>query len=131
MANVVITREAYAQALDEIVQENGRDFVYEDEYGVTRGVCMYVHTKNLDAPQPGCLHGRVLARLGVTLDELSDYEGHGIDVILRDAMAVEDDGLASAAREAQCEQDSGESWGVAQDVFHKVLSIQGFTTWGV
>lgn len=122
MADIVITREAYSQALDDIVEEHGRDFVYEDEFGNRGGQCMYVHTRNPPSPEPGCLHGQVLARLGVSLDQLADYEGTGIYSVLLDGLAVEDDELAYAAEDSQGKQDSGENWGTAQDIFHRVLS---------
>lgn len=111
----VITRESMRTALEEVVGERGRDFIYQaplEEFaeGVfEHGQCLY-----RSDGKPSCLFGHALDRLGVPYNENWEYEEIG--AVLR-GLSVDDTLLQSACREAQEAQDEGRTWGHALDRF--------------
>lgn len=105
------------EALNEVVAEFGEDYVYErrnqnNHLGMS-GRCVYVHNG-----APDCLAGKVLRKLGLTLEQLSQQEGNGCTnfsaYFSRDVLSV--------LRAAQEQQDTGATWGVARDKAFELAS---------
>lgn len=107
-----ITDEMVRDALRKIVAERP-EHVYVPPGG-QGSRCMYVHTDAAgDAPQPGCLVGHVLAKLGVPLADLAAHEGDGASSLVRHLGIGLSDSTEYLLDLAQDSQDSGTTWGAA------------------
>lgn len=101
------TDEQVMTTLREVVAENP-DYVYESPDRTADIPCLYVHDD-----KPGCLVGHVLNRLGVELEDLSEYEGSDADKFVRPGFVSERAGRV--LQHAQFEQDRGDAWRYALD----------------
>lgn len=105
------------KTLREVVNEYGRDYVYQRRGSTEEGgpECQYVYNG-----EPDCLAAKVLHRLGVSLATLHSQEGHA-------ANQLQNTGLESAAltvlRAAQTLQDSRHTWGVCLDGAERVALV--------
>jgi hypothetical protein len=127
-----ITLERAVEALTEIVEAEGRDYVYSNPYN--EGSCQYFHVDPdkiqfaIDVQeedlQPGCLVGQVLVRLGVPKLAIYPYNDVGVDSIV--GLDIDDDALEvlSAAQEVQ---DDFQPWGAALDSAMTRVSDQRIT----
>ncbi|MFF9268639.1 hypothetical protein [Streptomyces rochei] len=107
---ITLTLDKAKELLAEAVAEKGEDFVYVNRdgrpvAGLTGADCHYVH-----GDQPGCIVGHVLHKAGVSLADLSEYEGQGAEDPALDLAGATDDAcrLLSYAQE---NQDRGIPWG--------------------
>jgi hypothetical protein len=91
------------QHMSEIVEEVGPSFVYLRPTGES---CMYVRNG-----KPDCLIGRILHRMGVSLEKLQQCEEKGPDYINSKFNLGLYDSTLSILRKAQNMQDGGMSWG--------------------
>jgi hypothetical protein len=103
----MIELEELRMAVHDVVEEAGPDVVYQPE----DGVCRYV-----DGDQPSCLIGQALYRLGISLSQLTEWDGDSVD----DACAARDipvfeknSDVAHYADVVQNMQDNGNPWGIA------------------
>lgn len=74
--------------------------------------CFYVHVdENGDNPEPGCIWGHVLNRLGVPLEVLAGHEGASIFVLLSlISKARLSADIRIMASTVQTAQDDGANW---------------------
>lgn len=114
--NIVMPDEkAFTGAMRAVVEEAGRDYVYVPE---VEDSCRYLHIDRT----PGCLIGRVLFRLGCTIEDLDRWDNLGGNAansvldILGFPVFVQ-----YAARHAQNLQDAGASWGTVLDRYEEVI----------
>lgn len=112
-----------SNALEEIVNEYGADYVYErpekDEYGTTTGSCLYVHHLKDGRYVPGCIIGHLLVRLGeISMESFPGTRANGLTVTaflngysrenLREEFTVKARTLMTRVQE---QQDAGDTWG--------------------
>ncbi|QIN93710.1 hypothetical protein QDW23_gp51 [Microbacterium phage Stromboli] len=136
-----LTKEAVAEAIDQLVQERGQDYVYPTE---EVGGCYY----SFEDGTPACLVGAVVAKLDpeafqklVEIEAPFDdgnggvfrYKAGTVGTVVahpspalvdgelvggsRTGLVVEDRDLFLALRDAQSTQDQGHSWGKAREAF--------------
>jgi len=130
------TDEAFAAALKAALEERGADYVYpEDKRHVFvegwSSQCLYFDIENPE--EPLCFIGLALSKLGVTATDLQALSpkiklSSGESGLSMGALGVmERLGFSSkvswAAHEAQAEQDRGETWGRAFQVFCEEMGI--------
>jgi hypothetical protein len=107
---IELTLARTKELLAEAVTLKGEDYVYVNRDGEQAGhdtSCHYVH-----GDQPGCIVGHVLHRAGVSLADLSNYEGQGAE---DPASQLTDAGgeVVRLLAFAQEHQDRGVPWGEA------------------
>ena len=111
------TVEDIRTSMQKIIDVEGEDFVYvipnQEELG-SHAACLYVHDD-----KPSCLIGRVLHDLGMSLEDLSQYEGQDASMPA-EAFGVSEH-VADALTTAQFVQDTGETWGDALAAFERSL----------
>lgn len=111
-----ITDKTVMTTLREVVAERP-DFVYKAQTTYSDDdatpMCGYVHTNENGAQIPGCLVGHVLAKLGIPLDTLADFEGRGAHTVVRGLDLNLSQQTERVLWIAQVEQDSGKPWGEA------------------
>lgn len=120
-----ITEAQFTAAITAVVEQRGRDYVYSrPKAGQTSpSICLYVHTDETNNRTPGCIIGATLVELGISLDALSDREGHpgyylikgwndSVYGLIRTSEKVRNG--SSAAQEAQ---DAAKTWGDALDTY--------------
>lgn len=109
----VITDMDVVAAMADIVAEVGPDFRYETRRNeVTKlQTCFYVYQG-----KPDCLVGRILHKLGMSLEALQEWEFIGADVML-DSTTPSESGVPETTRNAkrllvraQFDSDAGTSW---------------------
>jgi hypothetical protein len=109
--------------LENIVAEYGADYVYQrrqlngpDPFAP---VCVYVWNG-----EPDCIAGKVLARMGVSIEKLASYEGSSVSVV---APVVSNlgDAATNVLRVAQVVQDKGGTWGEALAEAKTVARVWG------
>lgn len=118
------TVEQLTAAMREAVAERGADFVYPkgqagwtyNQYGVS--LCRYVRS---DVEEPACLIGVVLHKLGVSLGQLSGFEGDNSYAVVPALFPDSPLFLERALAAAQSAQDNGRTWGVALQRFLEAL----------
>ena len=114
--------ETILTTMTEIVNEYGRDYVYEKRWNPeSRGGngCHYVYND-----EPDCLIGKVMIRAGwATIDELKSIEGSrpNKDNKVWPRLTWPARGILLAAQAAQ---DSGRTWGKALDKARFSTKIQ-------
>lgn len=118
-----VSDEAFINALEETVEETGRDHVYDMEHKVEVGMCSYVHNG-----EPDCIIARVLSKLGVPVEWLATQEGTSASGVMRrigySGTGPMDYGkLSWAATSAQNFQDNGGTFGGALDLFKRERNI--------
>ncbi len=96
----------FRAALRNVVYEAGDDFVYEPMEG-----CNYFVNRNT-TPEPSCLIGQVLHRLGFSADEVQEV---GADTVLSELGFPSD--TVTAATVAQQLQDQRVPWGICASAF--------------
>lgn len=104
-----VTDKQVTEAITAVVAEVGRDFVYVPPGGVGE-MCRYEHEG-----AASCLVGRVLKRLGATLQDLRECESAGsvgTEVARRCGLSISIRAL-NALYTAQQAQDHGATWGKA------------------
>lgn len=113
---VEITGEQLMAAIREVVAENPEK-VYEAPKHMRIGEqhlteCYYVHTdENEENPQPGCVIGHALYRLGVPLWQLADGEGTTAFGVIPATTTLSDrDPAVAFADRVQERQDHGAKW---------------------
>jgi hypothetical protein len=109
--------------INTVVAEAGEDFKYgkKPTDASPLNICMYVWEGKAD-----CLAARVLALLGMPLDDMAKYEGNGCDQMVHGPTSGSDRpqapvglyGLATL-RAAQNYQDRGVAWGECRDAAHR------------
>lgn len=128
-----LTKAAVAEAIDQLVQERGPDYVYPT---AEAGGCYY----SFEDGTPGCLVGAVIAKLDpAAFDQLVTYEaplddGNGgisrrkagsVWSIIREpnttglglVVGEADRSVRDALRAAQSTQDTGGTWEQAREAF--------------
>ena len=138
---ITITGESAMKALEDCVDEMGREYVYEAEGADTEDSCAYIHNVKNEGfgsefdtysvtpdSVPGCLIGHALVKLGVPMKTFLDLglnTGHDASEALLKLKQerivdfpneVQFQAVVSAYNRAQYRQDSGHGWGVALDV---------------
>lgn len=110
----MITYDEVLADLKAIVAEVGEDHVYELPPNTSGTECLYVHTAADGTHTPGCLVGVWLARRGVDLDELAQWENATAEEFVPRVLAdpVENRAL-HLLRAVQLYQDRREPWGKA------------------
>lgn len=111
-----LTFEEASSLLADVVAEKGESYKYADYYGA----CVYFGT-GVDGYVPACIVGHVLARKGLTFEDLggdaiygSMNAGCGVDILLqRGVLTVDHDVTAKLLAWAQEDQDTGIAWGAA------------------
>jgi hypothetical protein len=117
-----ITRIAALDAMGWAVEQRGEGYVDER---AAYGSCRYVLAR-----QPSCLVGMALHHLGVDLDLLSSMDAFGLDPeagrdpaisadgrpYLEENGVTMDDQALGVFKQAQIEQDKGNTWGTALEV---------------
>lgn len=126
-----ITWQSYLQAMREVVEDMGADYVYPTnapgymthyDNEPAEGVCRY----RAEDGTPACIHGRVLDKLGVEYSPR--WEDTGIYHVLNSLgldFNADNAALSDAAVEAQIKQDGGRTWGEALDAFENELARHG------
>ena len=114
-AQLRITHEDVLRVMIEVVEEYGRDYVYQRQPGPggPNDKCVYIKDG-----QPSCLIGHVLVRLGVDVSFLTDRNSALIASHLFDSPEANRPWtpMAGAVMEAaQLAQDVGDTWGKALD----------------
>ncbi len=114
----------------ECIAERGEDFVYPKQDGLS---CMYVHgiteipvdedayeyTEDFSKATPGCIVGAVMAKAGISLEDLgkgSRNESGSFDLINSlecDELVTVSDQASNYLANAQTSQDRGVPWGVS------------------
>lgn len=112
-----VTDEEIIEALKAVVAENP-DYVYKVPAHmrgpVENGSCFYVHTDGDSEGTPGCVFGHVLHRLGVSLDELAQYEGDNASIVAAQTTGSAPSGdVSTFLDEVQMNQDQGKPWSLA------------------
>jgi len=129
---IQITKDDVVRSVQELVSERGRQYVnpryliaagnaydadkvtdVEAPYGQSYdGICRYVDPEG----KPSCIVGSVLAKLGVSIDELKKHEGTSAGMLTR---ALTGEGIIGIDADAayllddlQTVQDAGKPWGV-------------------
>lgn len=111
--------------LNKVIEIGNRfpDFVYTDQ-GDTH-TCSYLHAgfrdpdeeNTLDfVPGQGCIVGQALRALGVTVDDLKEFDNGGYTaghVVGSLNGFIANDDISQALNEIQSRQDLGKSWGEA------------------
>lgn len=112
---------AFTAALEQAVRDRGEDYVYP-----RRGDrCLYVYGGN-----PDCLIAQALVNNGHTVAELEKFQQEGYDGEVYSLDSAETiltrlgypGAAATAADNAQMEQDQGMTWGSAELVYKQVLA---------
>lgn len=112
LATLTDDDQRFIQAMRDVVDERGPDFVYPDEWQRDEAGCRYVYDG-----RPACVIGAALARMGVPLDVLSFREGMDARHVIRHIGLAFSDRVVAAADEAQAFQDAGAPWGQVLGVF--------------
>lgn len=112
----IITRTEFTNAVREVLEQRGPEFVYHTEDGCHYGGKGY--DEGGDVTEGSCLYGAVLIeKLG--LPYYPEWESHTIDVLVRHPRAFgiearfefeDDDQYIGAHVNAQCSQDVGVSY---------------------
>lgn len=105
----VITRESMTKALEQVVENRGRDYVYPNNY------CSYQ-----EGGEPSCMFGQALEILGVPYNEA--WEDDNIGAVLH-MLGVEDEHLLRVCDMAQRRQDDHDPYGEVLDRFHELLAV--------
>lgn len=130
------TDEAFAAALKAALDERGPDYVYPEdkkhafsEYQEPQ--CLYFDME--DPEKPLCFIGLALSKLGVTAEDLQaispnvrlspDESGLSMGALGVMEKLGFSPKVSWAARAAQTEQDRGNPWGQAFDVFQEEMGI--------
>lgn len=109
--------------IDTVVAEAGEDFKYEKKPvdNSPYNICVYVWERKAD-----CLAARVLALLGMPLDDMAKYEGNACDRMAPSSLTNSDRPVApvglyalATLRAAQNYQDRGVAWGECRDAAHR------------
>ena len=112
-----LTRSVVLETLEEIVAENGEDYVYP--LANTAASCQYANPDGT----PSCIVGHLIYKLDPSvLDDIrTSPGGYNIDGVfsLQDGfIKIKDDpSLLDALENLQNDQDMGKTWGVALDRF--------------
>ena len=108
------TPERTLELLREAVNERGKDYVYQNDpqnnFGnpLNESTCLYVRPSGSG---PACIAGVVFHKYGVPLETLKKKEGRVARGVASD---LGFDAVSSMLlSEAQCAQDSGQTWGKA------------------
>lgn len=116
---MIITLDMVLEAIDHAVGVRGADYVDPATGQVSPGECKYVR-----GGAPSCIIGTALAHLGVPLEVLEEIDdsddptvGGGEDFlqILHEADVTFAPHVRPVLAVAQITQDSGRTWGQAQD----------------
>lgn len=119
-----VTKDQLLVMLHELVEEKGKNYVYKNPDGKLptsdSNACFYVHPgkDENDAPQPGCIAGHVFHRLGVSLDDLAQWEKRSARFVMEKLIegpydiAFDNEAQYVLSR-AQRAQDLGWSWAEA------------------
>lgn len=106
------------ELLNECVQERGADFTYESPEVATGG-CFYAHPIEGGNPEPACIVGLVMSKLGISSKWLQKNNTCGSSSALVE-LAIEDGLIESITVKAkmllyrtQYDQDRDISWGEA------------------
>lgn len=120
------------RAMIEIVTMAGDDFIYEPKpdprdftscrFGFENHVCLYVY-----GDQPDCLIGRVLHRMGHTVESLSQWEYQSVELMAVSSNAIIGIPISRVLLVAQTVQDTGKNWGDARDA----ALLAAYTGYGV
>lgn len=115
--------------MDAVVTERGRDFIYRRPGGGNHSPCLYV---NKATNEPSCLFGTMLAKAGVPLEWLGQFQADGTHTMGADgvlaklgvAWSTSDTFrvLGSAVMDAQMAQDSGKPYGPILDDFRAAVA---------
>ena len=114
-----ITQAELVAKLQELVEEKGSDFLYQNPYGIPlgdQGGCLYVHHNSEEGEsEPGCIAGHFFHRMGVPLSALADVEGKSARCVASQVapeygIVLDGEAITALAR-AQRVQDSGRPWG--------------------
>jgi len=108
-----ITEEQVTEAMRQVIEEKGADYVYPEEEKLIHGggqMCRYGTEKG----EPLCLIGHVIVKLGTTLHR--QMEGRPASGVLR-SIGVTDERVLEAADRAQTYQDRGDIWGEALEKY--------------
>lgn len=125
--------EAIVALAASIIEERGRDYVYERQEG--SGICTYWHSGNgepwhnrdhtaIATGRPGCIVGHILHRLGASPEGIASLDGqgsvgyiattHGAPSLVEERIGVRfTDKAVDFLREVQSRQDKGATWGEA------------------
>lgn len=105
-----VTPEQWRSTVLQVLAGRGENYQYPNaRLGMS---CVY-----FDAEGNGsCLFGRVLERLGVTLNDLDMTEGEDIATVMS-RLGVNDPALVFASTEAQSSQDAGDTYGLVRRFF--------------
>jgi hypothetical protein len=144
MVETVVSDEDRAQVLEvlghlrDVVEEFGANHVYQrppqatdedDEDDVAE--CWYVHADAAGNLIPGCLAGHVLARMGVSLAMLQEYERMNINNMSLDPRSPVATLLRKPAQvilqTAQGHQDDDGTWGFA----YELAKEKAWATYGI
>jgi len=106
---IKITTEEFTKALEDAVTLMGEGFVY---VSYPYDMCQY----EIDG-EPSCLLGHALWNLGIPMPEVN-INIFDLFTLYYDAPSS----LSLAAREAQRDQDRGETWGAALSSFKYILA---------
>lgn len=126
-----VTEDQYLQAIHDAVAERGENWVYPFgkegwRIGDSENSCRYVRS---DKPEPACIVGEVLHRVGVPLGDLSQHEGRAASVTLPTlGMPGSMKAVLDALDDAQTSQDLGSSWGQALVRFNETYHSRKETT---
>ena len=103
---IKVTYDDVVRTMEEVVADAGEDYVYPR---AERGdKCVYVHNM-----RPDCLVGRVLHRLGVSLDLLTYQDNTPAFVLAQQVIDAPTSQVLRLLSEAQSHQDAGYTWGAA------------------
>lgn len=117
--SVRFDEQGFIKAMREVVEERGADYIYPKDTNATRasgwrtptGTCVYT----LPSGEPACIVGAALAKIG-----LKPSANANAAVVLEYEMRASGR-VASAASDAQDEQDGGAPWGQALAAFESRL----------
>jgi hypothetical protein len=112
-----VTDEQVLSTLRDVVRERP-DNVYKVPEHMTKGrghhPCYYVHIQeDGDNPEPGCVVGAVLARLGVPLERMADLEGGTARHVVPRVISGISDTTTELLHAVQQKQDQDFAWGMA------------------
>ncbi len=152
----MLKKNAVVEALHRAVAEKGEDYVYPAaSSGYRGGACVYSERNEAGEAYPSCIVGHVIAALdpeefqaiveyeqrmdeSFSVNELIqgkhgsyeiEYGGNRYAEAFVPALLMEDADVESALSIAQSLQDSGCTWGEAQEGFDRVLA--GESRWVV
>lgn len=103
----------------EVVEEFGKDYVYPEEHrrwNTGTHMCVYVHEGN-----PSCMVGQILARHGVSTEQLSRFEFRGAWNVASNLVPGTSESALRYLDRLQGKQDEGFTWGESMESAHGLL----------